>query len=171
MTCRAACLSLALLPLLAGCSGDQLTRNLGLSRDSPDEFAVTTRAPLSMPPDYTLLPPRPGAPRPQEPAAQLAAEAALAPSVELNNRSGQDSPGQDALLAASGPPAPANIRQTIDAEAQRVNNNGGVGTTLAFWKKAPLPGKVIDPVKEAARLRASGVVGEQPAPEAATPAP
>ena len=32
----------------------------------PDEFAVVTRAPLSMPPDYGLRPPRPGAARPNE---------------------------------------------------------------------------------------------------------
>jgi hypothetical protein len=162
MLCRVPAVALVLLFLLAGCSGQELSRDLGLSRDSPDEFAVTTRAPLSMPADYMLEPPRPGAPRPQEPAAQLAAEAALAPSVELNNRTGQDSPGQDALLAASGPRAPANIRQTVDAEAQRVNRNGGVGNTLAFWQKNPPPGQVIDPVKESARLRASGIVGQGP---------
>ena len=32
----------------------------------PDEFAVVTRAPLSLPPDYGLRPPRPGAARPNE---------------------------------------------------------------------------------------------------------
>ena len=170
MLCRVPAVSLVLLLLLTGCSGQELSRDLGLVRDSPDEFAVTTRAPLSMPTDYILEPPRPGVPRPQKPAAQLAAEAALAPSVELNNRTGQDSPGQDALLAASGSPAPADIRQTVDAEAQRVNRNGGIGNTLAFWKKNPLPGQVIDPVKEAARLRASGIVGQSPT-AAATPAP
>ena len=50
------------LILLAGCSGDKLTRTFGLTRDAPDEYTVTTRAPLSMPPDYNLRPPRPGAP-------------------------------------------------------------------------------------------------------------
>ena len=54
------------LILLAGCNGDKIARTFGLTRDAPDEFTVTTRAPLSMPPDYNLRPPRPGAPRPQE---------------------------------------------------------------------------------------------------------
>jgi hypothetical protein len=34
--------------LLAGC-GQVTARTLGLTRDAPDEFQVTTRAPLSMP--------------------------------------------------------------------------------------------------------------------------
>ncbi|RYE94373.1 MAG: DUF3035 domain-containing protein [Oxalobacteraceae bacterium] len=51
---------------LGACSGDELTRTFGLTRDAPDEFQVTTRAPLSMPPDFSLRPPRPGASRPQE---------------------------------------------------------------------------------------------------------
>jgi hypothetical protein len=40
--------------LLAGC-----TQN-GLNRDRPDEFAVARNAPLVVPPDFALTPPRPG---------------------------------------------------------------------------------------------------------------
>ena len=54
-------LAVAGLFALAACSGDELTRTFGLTRDAPDEFQVTTRAPLSMPPDFNLRPPRPGA--------------------------------------------------------------------------------------------------------------
>src|SRR5690554_5294054 len=32
------------------------------------EFTVVKRAPLSLPPEYALRPPEPGAPRPQEPS-------------------------------------------------------------------------------------------------------
>ena len=39
---------------------------MGASKAAPDEFRVVTRAPLSMPPDYGLVAPQPGAPRPQE---------------------------------------------------------------------------------------------------------
>ncbi len=46
---------------LTACSGDELTSTFGLTRDAPDEFLVTTRAPLSMLSNYTLLPSRPGA--------------------------------------------------------------------------------------------------------------
>ena len=36
----------------------------------PDEFAVESRAPLTVPPDFDLRPPEPGAPRPQEKTAK-----------------------------------------------------------------------------------------------------
>ena len=37
-----------------------------LNRDRPDEFAVSRQAPLVIPPDFSLAPPNPGAPRPQD---------------------------------------------------------------------------------------------------------
>ena len=37
-----------------------------LERDRPDEFAVQRQAPLVVPPDFNLVPPAPGAPRPSE---------------------------------------------------------------------------------------------------------
>jgi hypothetical protein len=48
--------------MLAGCgSGGGL-----LGRDRPDEFAVQRQAPLVIPPDFSLTPPQPGAPRPAD---------------------------------------------------------------------------------------------------------
>src|SRR5665213_1041626 len=75
---------LAIVVCLSACSSD-LSRTFGFTRDAPDEFEVTTRAPLSMPPDYTLRPPRPGATRPQEMTAPRAAEAALVPQTALGS--------------------------------------------------------------------------------------
>ena len=40
--------------LLAGCTSN------GLNRSRPDEFAVARNAPLVVPPDFALTPPRPG---------------------------------------------------------------------------------------------------------------
>ena len=37
-----------------------------LGRERPDEFAVQRQAPLVVPPDFNLVPPAPGAPRPAE---------------------------------------------------------------------------------------------------------
>jgi Protein of unknown function (DUF3035) len=50
--------------LFSGCT--DLKRSIGLEKTSPDEFAVESRAPLTMPPDFDLRPPQPGAARPQE---------------------------------------------------------------------------------------------------------
>lgn len=60
-----ACLSASLL--LPGCTGFE--RAVGLERVGPDEFAVKSRAPLTIPPEFDLRPPQPGAPRPQEASA------------------------------------------------------------------------------------------------------
>lgn len=43
---------------VAACGG--LKDDLGLSKEAPDEFAVVRNAPLSLPPDFNLRPPRPG---------------------------------------------------------------------------------------------------------------
>ena len=48
-----------------------------LGRDRPDEFAVQRQAPLVVPPDFNLVPPAPGAPRPSEGTASEQALEAL----------------------------------------------------------------------------------------------
>ena len=57
-----ACLCVSLM--LPGCAG--FRQALGMDRVGPDEFAVESRAPLTIPPEFDLRPPQPGAPRPQE---------------------------------------------------------------------------------------------------------
>src|SRR5579872_4700062 len=56
---RFALLGCAAPMLLAGC--DSLREAAGLTKQSPDEFAVVTKAPLIIPPDFNLHPPTPGA--------------------------------------------------------------------------------------------------------------
>jgi hypothetical protein len=55
--------------MLAACGGGGL-----FNRDRPDEMAVQRQAPLVVPPDFSLTPPAPGAPRTDE---ATAAEQAL----------------------------------------------------------------------------------------------
>ena len=162
-------LALALLSLsaLTACSSD-VERTFGLTRDAPDEFTVTTRAPLSQPPDYTLTPPRPGATRPQELTAQQSAEAALAPDTALSTPSGPDSAGQAALIAGAGPAAPADIRDRINAEQQLDVPRQGLTEQLMFWKSDPKPGTLLDPSRESQRLRENAALG-QPATIGDTP--
>jgi hypothetical protein len=165
MRTRSILASAALLaPLaLSACSGDELTRTFGLTRDAPDEFQVTTRAPLSMPPDFTLRPPRPGASRPQELTQQQQAEAALVPDAALNPPTrAANSPGQQALVSAAGRPAPANIRAQVDNEAAEDTPSRSFTDRLMFWKPAPPPGTAVDPSREAARLRQNAALGQSP---------
>ncbi|MEM9124092.1 MAG: DUF3035 domain-containing protein, partial [Pseudomonadota bacterium] len=60
---------------LSGCGG--VKSSLGLEKKSPDEFTVMTEAPLVMPPDYSLRPPQPGAPRPGNLSPQAQAQQAI----------------------------------------------------------------------------------------------
>lgn len=62
----------ALSLLVAGCGTGGV-----LGRDRPDEFAVTRNAPLVIPPDFALEPPRPGEPTPQATDARTQALEAL----------------------------------------------------------------------------------------------
>jgi hypothetical protein len=152
-----------LLPLLAAGCGHDMERTFGLTRDAPDEFTVTTRAPLSMPPDYTLKAPQPGASRPQELSAQQAAEAALAPGAVLGgNAGGPDSAGQQALVAQAGPAAPADVREKIAAESNLDQPHQGLAASLLFWKDKPAPGALLDPAAESQRLRENAALGQSP---------
>lgn len=102
---KPAILLIATSAMLAGCGGGGI-----FNRDRPDEFAVQRQAPLVVPPDFNLVPPAPGAPRPAEGSA---AEQALdvlfggpAPrsSVETSalDRAGSAAPG---IRSTVGDPA------------------------------------------------------------------
>ena len=157
-------LAAAVLPLLlTACGGSDLTRTFGLNRESPDEFQVTTRAPLSMPPDYMLRPPRPGAARPQEMTERQEAESTLAPQAALGaGQSSEASPGQQALVAAAGPAAPADIRQRLDADAAIAASDRSFADKLMFWRTPPDRSVVVDPQREAQRLRENAALGQPP---------
>lgn len=97
MTAKTALLAagLALAALgLQGCSDAKKT--LGLGKRSPDEFTVTTRAPLTVPPEFALRPPQPGIQRPQELNPTEAAR------QSIFSASGQA--GAQSTAAASAPP-------------------------------------------------------------------
>jgi hypothetical protein len=144
---------------LSGCS-DNVSRTLGFLRDAPDEFTVTTRAPLAMPPNFDLPPPRPGAIRPQEQSESAKAELALVPQMALGAPPEGSSPGQQALIQAAGPPAGPAIRSEIDQEAMRDRPSESLGDKLMFWRKPLPPGIVVDPEKEAQRLRENAALGQ-----------
>src|SRR5690606_37352619 len=85
MSARAMVLAMALPLALAACEG--VKQELGMTKQPPDEFAVVaSKAPLVVPPDFTLRPPRPGAPRPQEPQPTEAARNALVAAEQPDAR-------------------------------------------------------------------------------------
>jgi hypothetical protein len=150
------------LVLLGGCETGDLTRTFGLTRDSPDEYTVTTRAPLSMPPDYNLRPPRPGAPRPQEQSERDQAAAALVPQLALSSPQCDASPGQAALVQETGPAAPPDIRAKVDQEANQAKGDDGFIHNLLSWHKPPMQNVQVDPQKESQRLKENSALGAGP---------
>jgi len=149
---RTFCLLTGTALLLAACSDAK--KELGLQADPPDEFTVVTRAPLSVPPDYTLRPPRPGAQRPMELNVREEARKTVFGAQDTAAAPAR-STGQENFLGRLGASDTNNtIRQTVDTESKTIAaEEKPVAEKLLFWKKSTAPeGKVIDPVEEKKRL-------------------
>lgn len=165
----------ALVLALSACSG--FRKQMGLTKQSPDEFKVVARAPLTLPPDYTLRPPEPGIPRPQEGTTSQQAKNAVfrieqpqAAALEPNIESGDRSLGELSLLKAAGAgQSDPNIRRVIDAETNRINTESGdFLEALVFWRDPLEPGEVVDADEESKRLRENAALGK-PVTDGKTP--
>jgi len=155
-------ISLALL--LGAC--ESVKEQLGLNKTSPDEFAVVTSAPLSLPPDYKLRPPDPGAPRPQGISVQERVKAALfdtTPSPGAGN-GGAATVGESALLARAGTTErDAGIRAVINRDnAIFAEESGGFIDALIFWRDPSLSDTIIDAAGEDQRLQEAEATGVSP---------
>ena len=164
--------ALVALALLAGCGGDT-ARTFGFTRDAPDEFQVTTRAPLSMPPSLGDLPtPRPGSSRPQEMTVRQQAEATLAPSAVLGGAPAAPSrqtAGENALLSQAGRPVGDDVRRRVDEESLRLDQTDrSLTDRLIFWRQPDPPGVALDARRESQRLRENSALGRD-ATEGETP--
>ena len=162
---------------VVGCS-DGLKEKIGLSKRSPDEFSVVTRAPLSLPPDFNLRPPRPGAVRPQEGTAQSRARRAIfsldGTTRMTDLRSDFQSEGFSAseasfLTRIGAQDNPDDIRARIDRETRSiVRTDDDFTDRLIFWKEAKEPGVVVDPAAESRRLQENSALGTRGAGETPT---
>ncbi|MEE4537450.1 MAG: DUF3035 domain-containing protein [Erythrobacter sp.] len=118
--------------MLAGCGGSGV-----FNRDRPDEFAVQRQAPLIVPPDFTLTPPAPGAPRPAEGSAQQQALDALfggpaerSPTeTSILDRAGSAAPGIRSQVGDPGTNTVAKGRVTRDIIAAP-EGDGAAAQTL-----------------------------------------
>ena len=134
---------LGALALLTAC--EETKRALGQTKESPDEFTVYQRAPLSLPPDYGLRPPSLGAQRPQSVNPRDRAKKALGVPVRTADRSttGQQqnlsklSRGERAILNLTGATrADPGIRNLVDKESARLfEDDKSLTDKLVFWQK------------------------------------
>jgi len=115
--------------VLTACGGNDIA-----DRKRPDEFAVGRQAPLVIPPDFALTPPRPGAPRPiGADSQQQALETLFGPGVQLPPRSEIEN---KLLSDASALRTDANIRNTADD----IPGTGGTATV----EKGPFLRDLLD---------------------------
>lgn len=144
----------AALLALSACTGT-VQENLGLGKRSPDEFQVVRRAPLILPPDYSLRPPEPGAPGPAAQDTASQAEEILTGQPRLPTETTQ-SQGELTLLAQTKVETTPGIRQVLvaeDAELLSLDDSRFL-FILNFQRRAMSPGgTVIDPVAETQRLQ------------------
>lgn len=118
--------------LMASLSACGANKALGGGKNAPDEFAIATKAPLVVPPDYALRPPKPGESRPQElsPSERarevLLGDTGAAPPTE----------GEQLLLRKAGAlGADSNIRNILYAEnGGRGEKDRSIANQLIFWK-------------------------------------
>ncbi|MEL6361163.1 MAG: DUF3035 domain-containing protein [Pseudomonadota bacterium] len=151
---------------LGGCAG--VGKALGNGKNPPDEFAIATKAPLVVPPDYALQPPRPGETRPQELSASDRAQQVLIGDAEA----APPSFGEQALLQKAGAlAADQNIRSILAAEnGGRANKDRSLANQLMFWEffgdevdDSAAPLRVDDPEAwlEARQRAIKSVTGEE----------
>ncbi|HVV27856.1 MAG TPA: DUF3035 domain-containing protein [Rhizomicrobium sp.] len=129
---------------LAGC--ESLRNAAGLTKKSPDEFAVTTKAPLVIPPDFNLRPPMPGAPPTNQLDPSGNAQQALFsssnadPQAVANAMRGSYSPAEKLLLANAGAQnADPGIRARLTADQRAAMQNADPSFTARLLGAAPTP--------------------------------
>ncbi len=129
---------------LSGCSS--ATKALGLKQSAPNEFNILTKAPLVVPPEYNLRPPRLGESSYENNYTQKAAREALVGEID----SAEPSKGEQFLLAkANAPRANQEIRVEIDGQNSVERKTDNFSDTVL--RKA---NDALDAEAEAKRLKA-----------------
>lgn len=149
--------TISALMALTACSS--VRENLGLERNTPDEYAVTpSQVALEMPPDFYKLPtPQPGAPRPQEvPHHHQAHELLTGQAHSRSSHQGKTTGTQAFLEEAGVVMGQDQVRYELDQEAEIKKRTGGtVVQQLGF--KDRKPGEVLKPTEEQERLQQAGI--------------
>jgi hypothetical protein len=140
VTLRVALLGGAALALL-GCQS--IREAAGVVKTPPDEFAVVTKAPLVIPPDYNLRPPKPGAPPTNQSSPTDSAEAALTgddPATIAASLPSTYSPGEKMLLANTGAAsADHGVRTQIAADTKAMSTASNSFTDTLLFRSPPDP--------------------------------
>jgi len=133
------------------------------SKTPPDEFAVFSRAPLSLPPDYSLRVPEPGAERPQNVnPSDIAKQVTIGIVEEQPELPQAETAGLSELLAKTGADqAEPDIRRLVDEETSVLAaEDATVVDELLFWKGDTGYGVEVDPTAESKRIQENQALGD-----------
>ena len=153
---------------LGGCAEGR--QAIGAEKSSPDEFQIRVRKPLSMPREYGLRAPRPGAARPQDSRSRDRARQIVLDSDKSRLGTRRVRPQikgvsrEEAALITKlgGNSVDSGIRVKVDREsAQIVEDNKSFADAIMFWKEEVKPGKVVDPKSEARRIQENAALGRR----------
>ena len=130
-----------------------VSKRLGLTKEAPNEFNILTKAPLIVPPEYNLRPPRIGESSEENNYSQQAAREALMGDIDSTD----PSQGELVLMSKAGAPrADQEIRMRIDGQNSVERKTDGFANRVLFWRDGSLrnpDGSPLDPESEAARLK------------------
>jgi hypothetical protein len=165
--------ALAVLALaLSGC--DTIRSAAGITKTPPDEFAVVTKAPLVVPPDYELRPPKPGAVPTNQTSPTGAAQAALYSddSGTPDSVTGNYSEVEKTLLAQSGAAnADHSIREQIASDEKSMQSSDQSFTDkLLFGGPTDTSDKPVDADAESQKTGTAGTATPSTAGSNPTPA-
>lgn len=153
-------LVLCVAALLAAGGCESAKRSFGLGKQPPDEFQVVSRAPLSIPPDFGLRPPQPGAARPQEPEPRQEAATII---LGAAGGAGNASAGLMKVLDQAGvAEAVPDIRAQINEDNAILAEDTSFADRLIFWRPPPDKEVVVDATSESQRLADNAATGEPP---------
>jgi hypothetical protein len=163
--------------VLSGCA--ETREALDLNAAPPDEFAVVDHPPLTMPPDFSLRPPRPGETSsvqgilPAKTAAQALYgqdKMEAVPGQGVSSLASEKiSPAEQALVTSAGATAAdPKIRSTLDREGSEVVASRRLIDVLLFRDGKTAPATTVDPIAERQRLE-EAKDKNQPVTTGATP--
>lgn len=140
---------------LSACS--DVKKEMGIGRNSPDEFMVVKRAPLTLPPDYDLRPPMEGMAPPATEASTQAKTQLL--GSDAASAAPKGTAEEEFLQKTGADKANPNIRTVIAQEnGYLAIKNEKLVDKLVFWNDQPanetdVPASVVDAKAEAERLK------------------
>ena len=166
---------------LAACSGGDVSNTFGLNKSAPDEFVVVSRPPLVVPPEFQLLPPRPGEESPHAVSTEQQARKLLLGTdgtgdggtmtyEEFMNTPGETPMVETAVMPVVSGDAPSpstssflrrlgadeadpNIRQELRQEVVKPPKKKEAGSLYEEMLGDEQQETIVDPTKESERLR------------------